>query len=357
MIEYLEIISVLIQKPLVQALLYIVGSIIVAKAADKLFGIILTKIVSRTKTTFDDQIVQIMHRPIYYSILFIGLGISVRLFQLPEIIAYVLLGAFKTLTIILWSIAGFQAFMHFIRWYSSRSKKDNLIKQRTIPLFENLSRIIIFIAAIYFVFLSWNIDVTAWLASAGIVGIVLGLAAKDTVANLFAGIFIMADAPYKEGDYINLDSGERGYVTSIGIRSTRIMTRDDIEITIPNSLIANSKIVNESGGPQENERVRITVSVAYGTDIDKVRSILMAISTNSENVCKAPEPRVRFRTFGDSGLVFQFLFWIAKPALRGIIVDEISSEIYKKFNEAGIEIPFPQRTLHIKSSEDLTKQK
>ena len=73
----------------------------------------------------------------------------------------------------------------------------------------------------------------------------------------------MTDTPYKPGDYINLDGGERGYVKTIGLRNTRIMTRDDIEITIPNSLIANSKIINESGGPSENERVRITLSVAY----------------------------------------------------------------------------------------------
>ena len=76
-----------------------------------------------------------------------------------------------------------------------------------MPLFDNLGKIIIFIGAIYFIFISWGINVTGWLASAGILGIVLGLAAKDTLANLFAGIFIMADSPYKEGDYINLDTG------------------------------------------------------------------------------------------------------------------------------------------------------
>ena len=106
-----------------------------------------------------------------------------------------------------------------------------------------MGKILIFIVASYFVLVSWNIDVTGWLASAGVLGVVLGLAAKDTDANLFAGIFIMTDAPYKEGDYINLESGERGYVRSIGLRSTRIMTRDDIEITVPNSIIANSKIL------------------------------------------------------------------------------------------------------------------
>ena len=122
----------------------------------------------------------------------------------------------------------------------------------------------------------------------------LGLAAKDTVANLFAGIFIMADAPYKEGDYINLDTGERGYVRSIGLRSTRIMTRDDIEITVPNSIIANSKIINESGGPNEHERIRINVTISYNTDIEKVKLLLLDIARNSTNVCNSPEPRVRF---------------------------------------------------------------
>tara|TARA_Y100000758_G_scaffold24630_1_gene16604 strand:+ start:213 stop:854 length:642 start_codon:yes stop_codon:yes gene_type:complete len=202
----------------------------------------------------------------------------------------------------------------------------------------------------YFILVSWGVNVTGWLASTTIVAMVVALAAKDTVANLFAGFFIMADTPYKTGDYINLDGGERGWVKTIGLRSTRIMTRDDIEITIPNSLIANSKIINESGGGAEKERLRINISVAYGTDIDKVREVLVKISQSSENVCTSPDPRVRFRSFGDSGLIFQLLFWIEKPKDRGRIIDEINSNIYKKFNEENIEIPYPQRTLHVKNS-------
>ena len=116
-----------------------------------------------------------------------------------------------------------------------------------------------------------------------------------------------------------------------------------------------SKIINESGGPKEKERVRITLSVAYGSDIDQVRSILMDIAQNNENVCKKPEPRMRFRTFGDSGLNIQLLFWIEKPEDRGRITDELNTAIYKRFNKDRIEIPFPQRTLHIKSPDSLTK--
>ena len=93
-------------------------------------------------------------------------------------------------------------------------------------------------------------------------------------------------APTKRAIILNLDSGERGYVRDIGIRSTRIQTRDDIEITIPNSVIANSKIINESGGTHEKERIRITVEVAYGTEVNRVKNIMNEIAISSENVCK-----------------------------------------------------------------------
>jgi small-conductance mechanosensitive channel len=184
-------------------------------------------------------------------------------------------------------------------------------------------------------------------------GIVLGLAAKDTVANFFAGIFLMADSPFKEGDYILLDTGERGYVKNMGIRSTRIMTRDDIEITIPNSVIASSKIVNESGGPAEIERVRITLQVAYGSDIDNVKELLKSIAVENSNVMDDPEPRVRFREFADSGLKLQLLFWIYKPEIRGRTVDEVNTEIYKQFAQNNISIPYPTMNVIIPEKADV----
>jgi len=355
MTDYLELFIALIKQPVIQAILYVIGSLTAAKIADWIITTILSRLANRTSSTIDDRIIQILHRPIYYSILFMGLGISITLLQLPEIITFIFIGLFKSMAILIWSVALFQAFMHFINWYSQQTKGKSIVQTHTLPLFDNVGKVIIFMVAVYFIFISWDFNVTGWLASTTIVAMVVALAAKDTVANLFAGFFIMADTPYKPGDYINLDGGERGYVKHIGLRSTRIMTRDDIEITLPNSLIANSKIVNESGGPLERERVRITLSVAYGSDIDQVRSILMDIAQNNENVCTKPEPRMRFRSFGDSGLNIQLLFWIEKPEDKGRITDELNTAIYKRFNKDRIEIPFPQRTLHIKSPDSLTK--
>jgi small-conductance mechanosensitive channel len=131
------------------------------------------------------------------------------------------------------------------------------------------------------------------------------------------------------------------------IRSTRILTRDDIQIIIPNAAIANAKIVNETGGPHDMERVRVDIGVAYGSDIDQVRQVLLEVASASEHLVADPAPRVRFRRFGDSSLDLQLLGWIDEPVLRGRALDELNTAIYKRFMAEGIQIPFPQRDVHL----------
>ncbi len=347
-IDYLETV---INNKAILAFVYILSTIVIAYIVDRIFISSLRILVRKSITDIDDKILDFIHKPIYYSILFFGFSIAIDFLNITENFDFYITGLMKSIVIILWAMALFKSFMIFVKWSSKNSKTIPFIQPKTIPLFENIGKIFLFLFSVYFVMLSWNIDVTAWIASAGIISVVIGLAAKDTLGNLFAGIFIMADSPYKEGDYINLDTGERGYVRHIGTRSTRILTRDDIEITIPNSVIATSKIINESGGPHEKERIRISVDVAYGTDIENVKKIMMDIALSSNNVCEKPDPRVRFRNFGESGLNLQLLCWIEKPEKRGLVIDEISCQIYNAFNDHKITIPFPQRTLHIQKKD------
>jgi len=332
--------EVALSNPIILSVLIILGAVIAAKITDMIFTRIFKRIVNKTQTNFDDRILQLLHRPIFYSILFIGFSVAVKTAELPNYIDYALVGIFKTSTILIWLFVVMKVLILSMEWASQKTSNP-LLQQKTLPLFNNLGKIAIGLFGIYFIFLSWDININGILASAGVLGVVLGLAAKDTVANFFAGIFLMADSPYKEGDYILLDTGERGYVKSMGLRSTRFMTRDDIEITIPNSVIAASKIVNESGGPGEKERVRITLHVAYESDIDDVKALLISIALGNENVLKAPEPRVRFREFADHGLRLQLLFWIHKPEIRGRTVDAVNTEIYKQFSQNNISIPYP----------------
>ncbi|TWI68614.1 mechanosensitive ion channel-like protein [Desulfobotulus alkaliphilus] len=224
-----------------------------------------------------------------------------------------------------------------------------IVEERTLPLFDLIMTVIIIAIGTYALLQVWNIDATAWLASAGVIGIAVGFAARDTLANLFAGFFIIADAPYKMGDYVVLDGKERGEVTKVGIRSTRLLTRDDVEVIIPNSLMANSKIVNESGGRWVKYRIRIKVGVAYGSDVDQVTAVLGEVAKGNLSVCRDPEPRVRMRGFGDSSLNFELLCWIEKPEQRGLVSHELYMEIYKSLNRHEIEIPFPQRDVWMRS--------
>ncbi len=197
----------------------------------------------------------------------------------------------------------------------------------------------------------FGIPVTAIFASAGIAGVAVALAARETLANFFGGVSIFMDRPFRAGDYIVLDNGDRGEVKAVGMRSTRIQTRDDIMITIPNSVITNGKVVNQSR-PHPHFRVRIKLGVAYGSDVDQVEALLMELAENNELAISRPEPRVRFRKFGDSALEFELLCWAARPHDRGRLIHTLSRDIYKRFNSEGIVIPFPQQDVYLHKAED-----
>ena len=344
--SYFDIIT---NTPILRGLTLVTLSIVAAKLVDMVFTFIFKRVVNKTKTTLDDRILHLLHKPIFYSILFVGFILSTKTIAFPDYIEFFLIGFFKTITIIIWLFVTSKILVMSMEWASRQTASNKVLQRNTLPLFNNLGKIAIGLFGAYFIFLSWDININGILASAGVLGVVLGLAAKDTVSNFFAGIFLMADSPFKEGDYILLDTGERGYVKQMGLRSTRFMTRDDIEITIPNSVIAASKIVNESGGPGEIERVRITLTVSYDSNLDDVKNRLVDTAKRENNVLKDPEPRVRFREFADHGLKLQLLFWIQNPEIRGRTVDAVNSEIFKQISEDNISIPYPTMSVHLSS--------
>ena len=322
--------------------------ILLGKIADVVLCKIIAQIVARSKTEFDDELLVLLHRPIFVTFVLIGLALATRRLEMPATPEYITLGILRTIAIFIW-FGFFNGLFGLTLSTVKRSRMSGMLQASMLPLISTIARVVLIALAVYFVFLAWNIDVTAWVASAGIVGLALSFAAKDTLSNLFAGVSIVADAPYKTGDFIILDSGERGMVTHIGLRSTRILTRDDVEITVPNGVIGNGKIINEAGGPSSRHRIRVAVGVAYGSDLDHVIGTLAAIADEHEEVCNSPEPRVRFRSFGDSSLDFELLCWINQPVDRGRISHELHCAVYKAFQSAEIEIPFPQRDLHVRT--------
>ena len=332
--------------PGVGGALAVVGATIVVW----LFVEIMYRVVGRRLTDWlpgdaDDQALERVHRAVRTSVGLGGILVLITLFRELDPIAPTLKRAVSTAFLAVWWLALMGAASALIR--GAASQRDTpLIQPKTVPLFDTLQKILLTAFVIYSMFLVWNIDVTAWLASAGIVGIAVGFAARDTLANLFAGLFILVDAPYKIGDMIVFETGERGVVKDVGVRSTRILTRDDVEIIIPNAQIGASRIVNQSGGPNPKMRLELRVGVAYDSDPDEVEAALMHVASQQKLACDTPTPRVRLRSMDDSALTFALLMWVRDPNDRGLATHEAYVAILREFRTRGIEIPFPQRVVH-----------
>jgi small-conductance mechanosensitive channel len=307
------------------------------------------RLARRTDTRIDDMLLQTLDRPLKVTAVLVGLGAATLLLEMPESAEFTTVAALQTILLIVWIRFIMSIVRYVCRLIANRPGKAQLIQPATLPLFDNLTLLGSIALGAYLILHVWEIDITAWLASAGIIGLALSFAAKDSLANLFAGVFIIADAPYRVGDYVVLDTGERGRITHIGVRSTRLLTRDDVEVTIPNSVMGNTKFVNETGGPHAKYRVRIPVGVCYGEDLDKVREALMEVTEANPKVCRDPAARVRYRRFGDWSVDLELLCWVDAPVLRGLVTDELIVAVYKKFNEAGITFPYPRHEHYVRS--------
>ena len=334
--------------PYIKALAVLLIAFSLANLISFLITRLIGAIVKRTGNRLDDAIMSILRLPLYWTFILVGALLALLIVNLPTTANNILHSIIMTCIVLVWSFFTGSLLRIIIKAFSDHAKAHSIIRPQTLPLFNNLALVVVLLLAVYLVFQTWNIDMTAWLASAGIVGIAVGFAAKDTLANLFAGVFILADSPYKIGDYVVLESGERGKVTHIGIRSTRLLTRDDVEVTIPNSIMGNTRVVNESGGPYQKFRIRVPVGVSYESNIDQVRDILMQIATTEPKVCKDPVPRVRFRRFGASSLDFELLCWVDNPEQRGLVLDILNTVIYKTFKQSGVEIPYSKHDVYIK---------
>jgi small-conductance mechanosensitive channel len=346
--ETLQLISSFMQLPGIKPAVILAVAVLVALAARLVFNRFILRLVAKTNTGVDDSILTVLRTPVVQTVILVGIALAVASLDPLERTMFITGALLETVAVFIWGRAAMKVGMIVLSALSERIDSVTWIQPKTLPLLEIVLKVVVVAGSLYFALVAWQINVTSWLASAGIAGIAIGFAAKDTLANLFAGIFIVADAPYKIGDFVILDNGLRGKVVDIGIRSSRILTRDDIEVTVPNAVIAASKIINETGGPHQKMRARVKVSVAYGSDIDQVCEVLLQCTEGVAHVVPDPEPRVRFRRFGDSGLEFELLVWIEEPVYRGRVLHAMNTRVYKAFNQAGIEIPYPKHDVYIK---------
>ena len=329
-----------------------------------LVGIIVAYIVARvfkwlqqradlTESQFDDIIVLSIGKPVVAGILFFSFFLAMGYVPIPEEYAWIIEGKYLNAVYIFlgaWVVSIFvENFIKLYgRWLSAKTESE--LDDKIIQILEIAARYIIWFIAILIVLSYLQIDITPLIAAGGIFGLAVALAGQDLISNFFGGAIILVDKPFVIGDRIKID-GYLGDVESVGPRSTRIKTLDYQLLTIPNSKIANSVITNYAM-PDVKLKVKIPVSVAYGSDVHRVKEILLEIcrdaATNTPYILTDPAPSVYFLEFGASSLDYKIVIWAKRFNMSWEIKDHINFEIEHRFAEEGIEIPFPQMDVHMR---------
>lgn len=187
----------------------------------------------------------------------------------------------------------------------------------------------------------------ALLAASAVLAVGIGFGLQNIAQNFISGLILLLEQPVRHGDFVRV-GGTLGTVEDIGLRATHIITRDEVTIIVPNSALITAEVVNHSR-PTTSLRIRVTVGVAYGTDTDKVRRVLLEVAKTTEGVLTTPTPEVRLEDFADSALSFGLFCWIPHARDDLSMSSTLRFAIEKAFRQAEIEIPFPQRDIHTKS--------
>ena len=322
--------------------------------------LILIGLAKKTKTLLDDNLIEIVRRPflaiiiLYGSIqsifkLNIALGIQLSLSQISILVYFVL--------IIYMTYRIFDELLEALT--KKKGGETSMFGAVLRPVLKKIGATVIIIGGFIYALSAIGIEVTALLAGAGVIGLVIAFAAQDTLSNFFSGIHLLIDRPFKIGDVIYLEPGEYCRVENVGMRSTRLYSIFDHELIImPNNAVANQKIINIVK-PDSKIRKKFRVSVAYGSDIKKVMNILSETSKKHPNVLKEKglEPIIRLSEFGESGIEFTVILWIDEVMNQWKAISDLHLEIEGLFRKEHITIPFPQRTVWLNQMNQSTQSK
>nr|WP_321353316.1 mechanosensitive ion channel domain-containing protein [uncultured Methanoregula sp.] len=308
----------------------------------------LKKRADATDTKLDDIILMTIGTPLVVAIITLSLYIALTSFDIvPESMNWLITDQVINAVFILfgaWIVSVFSYNLIHTYGVQIADKTETDLDDRLIPILEIAARYLIWFVAFLLILADFKIDITPFLAGAGIAGLALALAAQDILGNFFGGAIIAMDKPFKIGDRVKIDTFF-GDVMSIGPRSTRIRTLDSQIVTVPNSKVTSSVVINYAM-PDLHMKVRIPFSVAYGTDMEKVKTILLAIAREAAEmttwVMTDPAPSVYFLEFGESSLNGQLILWTSNYDYAWDVQDYVNSLIAKRFTQEKIEIPFRQ---------------
>ncbi|MFT7580613.1 MAG: small-conductance mechanosensitive channel [Myxococcota bacterium] len=305
----------------------------------------LARRAERTQNDYDDHLIPLLKRPLHLALLIVGLSVWIKLAPLSKEVEDGVLLVTKasiSLIILLLVDAAIQT------WMIVREKTSSVL-QTSGKVLRAFARVVVYLVGGLMVLSTIGIDVTPIIASLGVGSLAVGLALQSTMQDFISGLLIAADQPIRVGEYVEIEA-LAGTVMSIGWRSTRIRTRDNMFVIIPNSQLATNKLINRSR-PDASVEFKTPVGVGYESDLRHVERILNEVARevhdSHPSAVKAYAPVAATASFGGSSVDFyvwcKAKHWLQYPAL----LDAMIHAIHVRFNAEGINIPFPIRTLDI----------
>lgn len=308
---------------------------------------IAPKLVKHTSSSLDDEILGAIRNPI--TVLFLAAGAYFAVKSMDNL-SLGLIGTLDRLALAMLILVSAylvsNLIMAILRWYARdvAPHTNSDLDDHLIPFMEKLIGVVVYLLAFLVILKSFGVEITALVASMGVAGIAVALAAQESLSNVFGAVAILLDRPYKVGDRLLIPGVGQGDVLDIGMRSTRVLTRDRRVVVIPNRDMASSEIVNLSL-PDNRLRLKLKVGVAYNADIDRASRILEEIAASNELVAKEPKPASYVSSLGDFSIEIVLLVWIADYQQDFDVTDQLYRQILVRFKEEGIEISYPVMTI------------
>jgi MscS family membrane protein len=330
-------------------LLNVLAWLVVAALVRLVLGPGLLFLTRRTKTPLDDKIVEILGTPLFVIVLLYGVRSSLQALLVPSGFGRAIDLVSLLVVIVVWAYVLFRAWNEVALVYARRlaQRTHSTVDNRALPLFEKLGGVLIVLFAVVASLQVLGVGFSWLLAGGAFVSIVIGLAAQDTLSNFFSGIHLLVDQPFREGDEIQMENGPICTVRRVGLRSTQLYNRQTHDIiVVPNNMLATELVTNMTL-PDRKQRLSVEVGVAYKTDPDKVKRILVEAALAHPLVLREPgnEPQVRLTGFGDAALTFALVFWVGDHVHRFSVPSDLRIAVLRRFAEAGIDIPFSHRVM------------
>ncbi len=330
-------------EPIVEMILLIVGAWLIRR-----FGIAwLRRLARHTENTLDDAFVELANRALIPIFLLGILSAMLNLHELPPRLLAVCNRVLYVGVLVVALYYGSRAVRLFLVHWLARHPSGEAISG---PAFL-IARVAFAAFGIVIILDNLGISLTAVWTTLGVGSVAVALALQDTLSNVFAGFYVRLDNPVRVGDYVKLNSADEGFVTEIGWRSTRIRTLPNNTIVVPNSKLASAVITNYSL-PEPQMSLLIPVSVSYAADPDFVERVLVEEAKRGAadipGLLAEPEPFVRFIPgYGDSSLDFTLICRVNSFVDQYLAQHELRKRILRRFRREAIEIPFPQRDIHL----------